>query len=601
MKFLNLKAAILLSLFFAYAASAAFYPINKGMIIQATVVTTAAGTTTFDATGNQAYIFEGATTQTARFPSAILLPIDWWYKLTNNSTGAVTVQDGSGATIATLAASQIGEFVLKARATSAGTWKQAIYPALNSAGDISGNALTADALSANPTDCASGQYAYQIDASGNLTCNQVSVATALASNPTDCAANEYASGIDASGNLTCSAPPGGGDVTGPSSSTDNAIARFDGTTGKTIQNSGTSIDDSGNMTASSFTGPLIGNVTGNLTGNADTVTTNADLTGPITSSANVTFVGAQTGTGSTFVMNTSPTLVTPVLGVASATSISAANGDVTTPSFYTATGSGNTGFYFGANGAAFAYNNAEIAYFTGSAWAFDVQVQLRLNGSASTPGMTMESDANTGFYGGGDGQWFWSSNGVKALDFSEGGLIVTGTVSGSSMTASTFTGALSGNASTASALAANPSDCSANQFASAIAADGDLTCAQPAFTDLSGAVTVTQSTLANVALTTCTTARTIDWRQSNSFTLLLTDANECAVTFSNPTSGQVITVDYTQGAGTGNATLTHSSTVLWSGGTPPTITTGSSATDSCTYKWNGTDYRGSCVQDMSAP
>ena len=41
---------------------------------------------------------------------------------------------------------------------------------------------------------------------------------------------------------------GSGDVTGPGSSTDNAVARFDGTTGKTLQNSGVIIDDSDNMT-----------------------------------------------------------------------------------------------------------------------------------------------------------------------------------------------------------------------------------------------------------------------------------------------------------------------------------------------------------------
>ncbi|SHG39910.1 hypothetical protein SAMN05444396_1111, partial [Flavobacterium segetis] len=49
--------------------------------------------------------------------------------------------------------------------------------------------------------------------------------------------------------------------------------------------------------------------------------TNANLTGPITSIGNATAVASQTGTGSTFVMNASPTLVTPVLGVATATSI----------------------------------------------------------------------------------------------------------------------------------------------------------------------------------------------------------------------------------------------------------------------------------------
>jgi hypothetical protein len=53
----------------------------------------------------------------------------------------------------------------------------------------------------------------------------------------------------------------GGDVDGPASATDNAIARFDGTTGKLIQNSGVTVDDSDNMT-----------VPGNLTVNG-TLTT----------------------------------------------------------------------------------------------------------------------------------------------------------------------------------------------------------------------------------------------------------------------------------------------------------------------------------------
>ena len=42
---------------------------------------------------------------------------------------------------------------------------------------------------------------------------------------------------------------GSGDVVGPNSSTDNAIARFDLATGKLIQNSSATIDDSGNLMA----------------------------------------------------------------------------------------------------------------------------------------------------------------------------------------------------------------------------------------------------------------------------------------------------------------------------------------------------------------
>ena len=49
--------------------------------------------------------------------------------------------------------------------------------------------------------------------------------------------------------------------------------------------------------------------------------TNANLNGPIASSGNTTSITAQTGTGTTFVMQASPTLTTPVLGVATATSV----------------------------------------------------------------------------------------------------------------------------------------------------------------------------------------------------------------------------------------------------------------------------------------
>jgi len=60
---------------------------------------------------------------------------------------------------------------------------------------------------------------------------------------------------------------------------------------------------------------------GSITGNAATVTTNASLTGPITSSGNATSIASQTGTGTKFVVDTSPTLVTPDIGAATATTV----------------------------------------------------------------------------------------------------------------------------------------------------------------------------------------------------------------------------------------------------------------------------------------
>jgi hypothetical protein len=55
------------------------------------------------------------------------------------------------------------------------------------------------------------------------------------------------------GDDTWQAVSGTGDVVGPSSATDNAIARFDTTTGKLIQNSGVTIDDEGTLA------PMAGN------------------------------------------------------------------------------------------------------------------------------------------------------------------------------------------------------------------------------------------------------------------------------------------------------------------------------------------------------
>ncbi len=68
---------------------------------------------------------------------------------------------------------------------------------------------------------------------------------------------------DGSGALTWSAITGTGDVSGPASSTDNAITRYDGTTGKTVQNSVVTLSD---------TGDLAGVITLALKGTTDSVT-----------------------------------------------------------------------------------------------------------------------------------------------------------------------------------------------------------------------------------------------------------------------------------------------------------------------------------------
>ena len=121
-------------------------------------------------------------------------------------------------------------------------------------------------------------------------------------------------------------------LTGPITSSGNAtsVAAQTGTgttfvmnTSPTLVTPALGTPSSGTLTNCTF--PTLNQ---NTTGSAATVTTNANLTGPITSSGNATSIAAQTGTGTTFVMNTSPTLVTPDIGVATGTSL-VLSGDLT--------------------------------------------------------------------------------------------------------------------------------------------------------------------------------------------------------------------------------------------------------------------------------
>lgn len=110
-------------------------------------------------------------------------------------------------------------------------------------------------------------------------------------------------------------------VTGLSIAIDTSVT-VDETTAQTLSNK--------TLTSPIFTSPALGTpasgVATNLTGTAagltaGNVTTNANLTGVITSVGNATSIASQTGTGTKFVVDTSPTLVTPTIGVATATSV----------------------------------------------------------------------------------------------------------------------------------------------------------------------------------------------------------------------------------------------------------------------------------------
>lgn len=181
-------------------------------------------------------------------------------------------------------------------------------------------------------------------------------------------------------------------------------------------------DSSGNFSAGTITAALTGNAsTATTATTATTVTTNANLTGPITSVGNATSVAAQTGTGSTFVMQASPTLTTPVIGAATGTSLSV-SGSLT----------------------------STVA--TGTAPLVVSSTTQVANLNAATAGTaTNSTNATTTATNSTNATFFptfvaSSSSGNQGVDTATG---LTFNPSTNTLTTTTFSGALSGNATTA--------------------------------------------------------------------------------------------------------------------------------------------------------
>jgi hypothetical protein len=89
--------------------------------------------------------------------------------------------------------------------------------------------------------------------------------------------------------ITNTSPSAGGDVVGPASATDNAIARYDTTTGKLIQNSLVIVDDTGSVTGVNALTAQSLTVNNNATlgsSNTDTLDVNARITTDLDPNAN---------------------------------------------------------------------------------------------------------------------------------------------------------------------------------------------------------------------------------------------------------------------------------------------------------------------------
>ncbi len=116
-------------------------------------------------------------------------------------------------------------------------------------------------------------------------------------------------------------------------------SNFSGTSSGSNTGDQTSVSGNAGTATALQNARLIGgtsfNGTADITpGLATTVTTNANLTGPITSSGNATSIASQTGTGSTFAMSASPTftgVVTAPQAILTANAITASGNAATVP------------------------------------------------------------------------------------------------------------------------------------------------------------------------------------------------------------------------------------------------------------------------------
>ena len=220
--------------------------------------------------------------------------------------------------------------------------------------------------------------------------------------------------------INASGGSGGGDVSGPGSSTDNAVARFDSTTGKIIQNSGVVINDSGEVTVGVWKGTEIGlsyggtgaasasqargNILPSYAGNAGkvlAVNTGATDVEYISAGGTGTVTSVQVSGGTTG-LTASGGPITAAGTITLAGTLAVANGGTgtATPSLVQGTNVTITGTWpnqtiNSSGGGSMTYPGAGIANSTGTAWDTSYStsgtgtvVALATSAALTTPAIT---------------------------------------------------------------------------------------------------------------------------------------------------------------------------------------------------------------------
>jgi hypothetical protein len=227
--------------------------VSDGNVLYVGDVTSNA-THTGDATGATALTLATVNSNVGAFGSATQVAT-----FTVNAKGLTTA---AGATTIAIPASQITDFATAVAATAAVTANTAKVTNATHTGDVTG--ATALTIAANAVTNAKRAQLATARIRGRVTAGTgdtedltgTQATTLLDTFTTSLKGLAPASGGGTTNFLradgTWAAPSGGGggsgDVVGPASATDNALARFDTTTGKLIQNSSATLDDSGVLT-----------------------------------------------------------------------------------------------------------------------------------------------------------------------------------------------------------------------------------------------------------------------------------------------------------------------------------------------------------------